>query len=52
MMDRENDRSDQMAQVMAMLSQAIQQMTAAHMAPSQVIRDPNGRVVGAQKRLN
>jgi hypothetical protein len=52
MMERETGRSDQMAQAMAILAQAIQQMTAAHMAPSQVIRDPNGRVVGAQKRLN
>jgi hypothetical protein len=43
---------DRMPEVMTQLAQAMQQLAAAHMAPSQVIRDPNGRIVGAQKRLN
>ena len=44
---------DRMPEVMAQLAQAMQQLAAAHMAPSQVIRDPTtNRIIGAQKRLN
>ena len=45
-------RSDQMTAVMTALTQAMQQLAHAHMAPSQVIRDPTtNRIIGAQKRL-
>jgi hypothetical protein len=44
---------DRMPEVMAQLAQAMQQLAAAHLAPSQVIRDPTtNRIIGAQKRLN
>ena len=42
---------DRMPEMMSQLAQALQQLAAAHAAPTQVIRGPDGRVVGAQKRI-
>ncbi len=45
-------RSAEMTQIVSALTQAMQQLAAVHMAPSEIIRDHTGRVAGAQKRLN
>lgn len=48
----ESQRDESHQQTMMAVAQSLQQLAAAMLAPSDVVRDQAGRVVGTQKRVN